>query len=296
MTFLILALFFHGPEPFFQEDSQGTPKPERFAPGVISTELPEFAISFDPDGQTVYFNRTTANRDRILFLMSRRQDGNWQPPQPVPFAAAGAAEVDPFVTLDGKYLYFSSNRPKKAGAERGDFETWVVQRAGESWGKPKLLPAPANGPSTEVFVSLDRQGTLYFASDRHTGFNLGIFSAKPDNGGFAAPELITFSGQDLPASNPCIAPDGSFLVFSADLAGGKGETDLYVSFFDKEQWGRPQNIPLVNSRWAEFAPAIGPQEKYLYFTSERVAPGNRVESRPPGDIYRIPLRVVTAMR
>ena len=38
---------------------------EMFGKGVISTEMPEFAISFSPDRKTVYFNRMSADRSEM---------------------------------------------------------------------------------------------------------------------------------------------------------------------------------------------------------------------------------------
>jgi Tol biopolymer transport system component len=48
--------------------------------------------------------------------------------------------------------------------------------------------------------------------------------------------------------------------------------------------------PSVNTQYAEFAPGISPDGKYLFFTSER--PGivaATPEGRPPGDIYQVEL-------
>ncbi|NNF27040.1 MAG: hypothetical protein HKN73_07470, partial [Gemmatimonadetes bacterium] len=43
---------------------------ELFAPGVVSSTLPEFATTFTPSGDTVFFNRTTPDRSRIDLLFS----------------------------------------------------------------------------------------------------------------------------------------------------------------------------------------------------------------------------------
>ena len=42
--------------------------PRLFGPGGISTRAPEFATSFSPDGETVYFNRTSEDRSQIRIL------------------------------------------------------------------------------------------------------------------------------------------------------------------------------------------------------------------------------------
>ena len=39
------------------------PEVEVFGPGGISSDAPEFAITFSPDGDTAYFNRPCIRRD-----------------------------------------------------------------------------------------------------------------------------------------------------------------------------------------------------------------------------------------
>jgi Tol biopolymer transport system component len=124
---------------------------------------------------------------------------------------------------------------------------------------------------------------------------MGIFEAKRENEDYAVPVLVVFEGKTVPASNPCVSPDGKFMIFSADLNIGKGGSDLYVSFRREGEWRFPIGVPGVNTAAAEFAPAIDPDGKYLYFTSERTRPGEASPARgarPPGDIYRIRLSTI----
>jgi hypothetical protein len=108
-------------------------------------------------------------------------------------------------------LYFSSTRPRPDAPERTDFDLWYVERdrAGAPWSEPHLFAGSPNDAEDIGFISLDRAGTLYFDAFRD------MFRAAPlPGGGFAAPEPI----EALKGINPLIAPDGSFLVFSAELA------------------------------------------------------------------------------
>src|SRR3954463_7865893 len=71
------------PASYSAEGSLTTPRV--FGEGVISTELPEFGITFSPDGQRAYFNRMSADRSAMFALESRFADGKWQPAVPVSF-------------------------------------------------------------------------------------------------------------------------------------------------------------------------------------------------------------------
>jgi Tol biopolymer transport system component len=69
-----------------------------------------------------------------------------------------------------------------------------------------------------------------------------------------------------------IAPDGSFLVFTAvGREDGHGDGDLYVSFRNPNGgWLPAVNMgETINTPHSEFAPALSPDGKYLFFTSNR---------------------------
>lgn len=84
---------------------------EIFGAGTISTAAPEFAASLTADGSTIYFNRISEDRSEILILTAHRLgDGSWSPAEKVPFTGVHR-DVDPFITADGRRLFFSSNRP-----------------------------------------------------------------------------------------------------------------------------------------------------------------------------------------
>jgi hypothetical protein len=259
--------------------------PRIFAAGVISTELPEFATAFSPAGDMVVFNRMPADRSRIDMFMSRFENGKWSEAELLPFSGE-YRDVDPWISSDGSRLYFSSTRPGATGMQPGNWDTWYVRIDGPEWSEPVRLGPEVNTAATEIFVSMTDSGTLYFR--RSDSKSRGIFSAQADGDGFAMPQELR--GLELEsAGNPMIARDGSFLILSGNVEGRAGE--LFISFRDGDQWTPAVNMgPSVNTQYAEFAPGISPDGKYLFFTSER--PGivdATAEGRPPGDIYQVEL-------
>jgi Tol biopolymer transport system component len=208
----------------------------------------------------------------------------------LPFSTGEYRDVDPFAA--GDRLYFSSNRPRP-GTTASDFDTWYVQRTGATWGEPVHVDGAPSGPGNQVFVSIARDGTLYFQSD--TGGGSDIYRASPATGapiGTAAyPTATVLDGISTAASesNPAISPDGTVLVFVSERDGGLGGADLYLSRFRAGAWSTATNLgEAINSPFGDFAPAFSPDGKYLFFTSERpgIAPAPAT-GRPPGDIYQI---------
>jgi Tol biopolymer transport system component len=66
--------------------------------------------------------------------------------------------------------------------------------------------------------------------------------------------------------DPCIAPDGHFLVFCSGRNGGS--TDLFVSFSDgKGSWGTPIDLGAAfNTGNDEYGAYLSHDGKYLFFT------------------------------
>jgi Tol biopolymer transport system component len=101
---------------------------------------------------------------------------------------------------------------------------------------------------------------------------------------------------------PWVAPDGSYLIFSAtERSDSTGRYDLYLSRRVGDSWRRPEPITPVNTRAAEFNQSVSPDGRWLYFSSTRrhTGPlGERFDTprndasiagigNGRGDIYRI---------
>ena len=255
-------------------------------PEVISTALPEFALSITPDGDELYFDRASADRSELTIMVSRRV-GQWTTPVTAPFSGTWR-DIDPFVTSDGKRLYFSSNRPRE-GTTPASFDTWYVERTASGWSEPVNPGPPLNSDSSDVFVSVSRAGELYFSSNRDGG--QAIYRSEDRGGQWTVPDRVDLGASGAGAGNPMISPDGRVLLVSQRLPSG--DTDIMYACRSGAAWTPLRALPEpVNSSRADFAPAIDVSGTTLYFTSERPGiVGIQPDSiRPPGDLYRIPLR------
>ncbi|GAP66430.1 hypothetical protein MBSD_n1738 [Mizugakiibacter sediminis] len=252
------------------------PAPALVAPGVVDTGDDEAAPALSPDGQTLYFVRSTPDFLRWTVLVSRRTpDGGWSAPQ-VAWFSGRYADADVSFSPDGRRMFFVSTRPTApGGAERPDTEIWTMTRTADGWSAPRHV-AELESPGNEWFPVAAADGTLYFGSERRDG-NLGpdgtadLYRARWLGDHYAEPENlgppINTAGEDIEG---WIAPDQSYLIFSSKGHGGEGAYDLWVSYRCEGAWTTPRNLGApVNSYAWEFGAKLSPDGRYLYFASNR---------------------------
>ena len=275
--------------------------PEVFAAGSISDSREQWRLTFTPDGTTAYF--ATSNEffpftRKATIYFSTFANGKWSAPVVAPFSGQ-YSDMDPFISRDGKRLYFSSIRLVD-GTTRVDLDIWMVERKGSSWGQPVRLGDEVNSANDELYVSESTDGTIYFASGPMApgvGANFDIFSARRSATGFAS--RVRLEGVNTTPSagdpnlqsawefNPEISADGRTLVFTSLRPGGMGLGDLYVAHRDGQVWSAPRNLgPAVNTAADEYHPTLSRDGRALYFV--------RRASPTRGDFYIVSIAVLPA--
>ena len=274
-------------------EAQGVPhtEPRIFEPGVISTDREEYHITFTPDGNTAYWSVSDEFfpiSKQATIVWSSRTGGEWSAPQVASFSGV-YSDIDPFITPDGSRLFFSSVRPVD-GQERTDADLWVVEREGSGWGEPQHLGALVNSPTDELYASVDREGVLYFASERAGGYGgWDIYRSTPTDGGYGAPENLGAAiNGELWEFNPWITPDGRTLIFTGlNQPDGYGLGDLYASVLKNGEWQPRKNLgDRINSPLDDYHPSLSPDGKTLFFVRHSYEPWI------PGDIYYAPVRAL----
>ena len=147
----------------------------------INTKKHESNATFSADLKTMYFNRSGEKRVKvgdekiamIKIYKAEFVDGKWTNVTMLPFSSDAYSVEHPFLTKDGKQLYFASDMPGSLGS----FDLYVVDiNEDGTYSTPRNLGETINTNQREQFPFLTADGTLYFASDGHQGNgNLDIF-------------------------------------------------------------------------------------------------------------------------
>ena len=251
--------------------AQTSDRVQELAPGIISTGR-GFTVSFSPDGRDAYFTSRPESagteRPPLHIYHSRMEQGSWQPASPVNFSSPQWSDLDPFVSVDGKRMFFVSTRPAPGkDSSKRDMDIWVSDLRGNDWGEPQWI-AEVNSTAKEGSPSLDRKNNLYFFSDRGNAANQNaIYVSHWRNGHFSAPEKLDAQINAGPSdTSPWIAPNGNSLLFYSTRPGGNGQADLYVSFSNDGHWSVARNLgSTVNTSDFEYNPSVSRDGRTLYF-------------------------------
>lgn len=271
---------------------------ELFGAGVFSTGDYELPPTFDLDGNRAWFTVSTPQYGRIRWIVeTRRSASGWSTPVMASFSGQ-YDDADPWLSPDGRQLFFLSKRPVAPGQPpKRDLDIWVMQRQGDGWSQPRHLGDRVNGPSDEHYVTATRDGRLLIAAVRPDSRNQGdLYEVAIDNGEYGAPVNLgpVVNGPDTHETTPWISPDGNTIIFGArGRPDALGQIDLYVTTRDPATgaWGVPVNLGRgVNSAGTDYCPIVSPDGEWLYFSSTRSFIDNGLDRPIPADSMRAWLR------
>ncbi len=131
--------------------------------GEVNAAPDNLSSCLSSDGKTLIFSRRGEGGKADLFV-SQFDGAGWSAPAPlVTINSDEFDETDPSITLDGKHLLFSSDRPDGSGG----FDIWVAPMTERGWGSPVHLGPRINSEFNERGPCTNPgKDKLYFSSDR----------------------------------------------------------------------------------------------------------------------------------
>jgi ankyrin repeat protein len=211
-----------------------------FAVDIVTTKyMIHGNITFTPDGDEAYWSGTYPSEksmeEKWQIQSAELVNGQWSKPQLASFSKIGYDDDSPFVTPDGKKLFFLSRRPLEAGGVNTTKENiWYITREGSGWSQPKPLDI-VNSLDMHWQISVDKKGSLYFGARDPEDVKFGeIFCSKFVNGEYQKPEQLSERvNSENREGSPFISPDGDYLLFDRASKFGQ-QMGLFISFLNKD--------------------------------------------------------------
>lgn len=143
--------------------------PERFK-GPLSPEQGDGQLYFFNDTTILFSGRRAEGYGGLDIYITRYSLGKWQTPINLgPEINTPYDEANPFLSKDGRSLYFSSNRLTSMGGMDIFMARYYDQQ--EKWAEPKNLGAPINSPGDDTYFRIDNTGLkAFFSSERDGGY------------------------------------------------------------------------------------------------------------------------------
>jgi hypothetical protein len=230
-------------------------------------------LTFTPDGARAFWvewdGKWGSRGTRRVIYTSELRNETWTRPVPAPFSHH-YSDDDPFVSPDGRWLYFVSERPVNDTDDDSDANIWRYSLMEE--GQPEHLSV--NSRAAEYSPVITSSGALYFASAREGGPGQGdIYRAVPVEGGFAPAEpLGPAINSQYGEWNLWVSSDESEIIYEASSRSTNVSEsgDLYYTWRTPAGWTSPVPIASLNSTGSDLMPRLHPDGDTLYYTTASI--------------------------
>lgn len=220
--------------------------PTPFTEDLISP-YHEGPITFDKLGEEAYFSRNNFEKGDLVFAKEAENGKNralqqiyhatktgtsWKDVKKLSFNMSEYSFRHPSLSIDGKKLYFSSNRP----GGKGGYDIWVSTLTNGEWGEPTNVDS-INTAANEAFPFIHASGFLFFASDISGGMGgFDIYYTQPtESKALGKPKNL---GTPFNSKNDdfglILDLDRKNGYFTSSRAGGKGMDDIYTFNSEKK--------------------------------------------------------------
>jgi len=249
---------------------------EPFAPGIISKQGWELEGVFAPGMKEFYF---TLNRSEY----TNSADKKFRP------TVIGFRQENNIWT---KYLEFPRHGETvfSPDGKRWHMAKGYKDRIGDGWAERKSLGPMFDRKDWGIMrLSASAKGSYVFDDSKSKVIRI---STLKDGKRQAPKKMEPMVNTGKWTAHPFIAPDESYLIWDSEREDGFGDSDLYISFRQKDgSWGPAINMgDKVNSdKWDAYA-SVTPDGKYILFNRGIDDDNKNV------DIFWVDARIIETLR
>jgi hypothetical protein len=262
---------------------------KRFAKEILFTEITDevweelhSSIFFSPDSKEMFYtiqnySRIT-NRYKQKIMMIEFKEGKWSSPKIAPFSGE---HDDIFVafSLDGKRLYFRSDRPHQDTSKQKTGKMWFAKKVNGEWGNPQFIGSLIDGVKDTKRPTFTAKNDVYYYQRFPKEAGSGdIMKSEFIDDKYVKPERL---GASINSPHyecfPLISKEEDYLIFYRLIPGG--ETGQYISFKDENgDWSEAINLgKQFNEGGTSFSASFSPDGKYIFYLlrSDKESPTDR---------------------
>lgn len=179
--------------------------PKLFDVAGVNTKFWEPHFTISPDGNKMYVvsDREGGFGGRDIYEMEKLSSGEWTEPKNMgPGINSAFDEDSPFISANGKHLFFASNGPKSMG---GFDVMYTKKESNGSWSESANIGTPLNSYYDDLYYSATSAGDVgYFTSARKDGlgekdiYEIGNNYLGIEDISFLKAKIATLSGDPIP--------------------------------------------------------------------------------------------------
>jgi hypothetical protein len=188
----------------------------------INTKYWETHCTISSNGNELYFvsDRPNGNGKRDIYRCAKNSDGTWSKAENLGALINTSFDEDaPFLSPDGKFLYFAS----KGHSTMGGFDLFVSKRDDNgNWGVPENMGYPLNTVDDDVFFQPMADGKRAFYSSRRDGGSGDLDIYEVEMPEVKGAQLATLKGVFKPIKDKAL-PQGLKVIVTNSKSGEKQE-------------------------------------------------------------------------
>jgi hypothetical protein len=202
----------------------------------INKKFHDGPVCFSKNYDTLYFSRVEKylkgtdkadlNIERNKIFMREFKNNEWQEEIPFYLNSNNYSVVNPYLSKDGKRLYFVSDMP----GGFGETDIYYCEKTIEGWGSPVNLGPEINTNECENFPTIDSKGNLYFSSEGYLGYGgMDLCVSKQIDGQFqqAQPLKAPLNSSYDDFGILILQDEKTGYISSNRLLANRGSDDLY---------------------------------------------------------------------
>ena len=236
-----------------------------------------------------FLEKNPENRMAQIGLQSARQSADWKK-NPSRYIVKKAKELNgqrsdfcpAYVGEDTTMIVTTSTRKDATGDEISGItgqecaDLFITKRDEKGkWQKTERIDGDVNSEYEDGACAFTPDGKMmYFTrctSDPESPRYATIYKSSRSDAAWGKADLVNISNDTLSAyAHPAVSPDGEWLYFTSNMAGGQGGLDIWRMYIGtvKSKEGVIENLgDCINTEGDEQFPAFGPQGE-LFFSSD----------------------------